>query len=104
MCYRSPKCKIFWSTPEQGTFVYCRLAKRFRKKDFKFPLGIDSEGTVIFDKNILENKAVLTSVKQILLKEVDPKYTISDRLYQGHLRRKEEHIRKGNGFGFHYST
>ena len=70
------------------------------KKDFKFPLGIDSEGTVIFDKNILENKAVLTSVKQILLKEVDPKYTISDRLYQGHLRRKEEHIRKGNGFGF----
>lgn len=31
---------------------------------------------------------------------VKEKYTISDRLYQGHLRRKEEHKRKGNGFGF----
>lgn len=31
---------------------------------------------------------------------VDPKYTISDRLYAGHKRRKEEHKAKGNGFGF----
>ena len=28
-------------------------------------------------------------------------YTMrSDKLYQGHLRRKEEHLQKGNGFGF----
>ena len=31
---------------------------------------------------------------------VDPKYTISDRLYAGHIRRKKEHEAKGNGFGF----
>lgn len=41
-----------------------------------------------------------TRVGDILEKEVDEKYTISDRLYQGHLRRKEGHKKKGNGFGF----
>jgi DNA (cytosine-5)-methyltransferase 1 len=30
----------------------------------------------------------------------DPKYTISDRLWRGHLRRKTEHEHRGNGFGF----
>lgn len=69
-------------------------------KEFKFPLGIDGLGNLIFDKNILEDKAVVTNLGQILLKDVDSKYTISDRLYQGHMRRKEEHMRKGNGFGF----
>ncbi|GAB6611218.1 MULTISPECIES: DNA (cytosine-5-)-methyltransferase [Bacillus cereus group] len=41
-----------------------------------------------------------TKVGDILEKKVDEKYTISDKLYQGHLRRKEEHKKKGNGFGF----
>jgi DNA (cytosine-5)-methyltransferase 1 len=41
-----------------------------------------------------------TRLGDILEKNVDEKYTISDRLYQGHLRRKEEHKKKGNGFGF----
>jgi DNA (cytosine-5)-methyltransferase 1 len=41
-----------------------------------------------------------TRVGTILQDSVDEKYTISDKLYQGHLRRKEEHKKKGNGFGF----
>lgn len=41
-----------------------------------------------------------TRVGDIFEQKVDEKYTISDKLYQGHLRRKEEHQRKGNGFGF----
>lgn len=41
-----------------------------------------------------------TSVGKILQKKVDPKYTISDRLWAGHKRRKIEHARKGNGFGY----
>ncbi len=36
----------------------------------------------------------------ILEKNPDPKYTLSDRLWQGHQRRLEEHKAKGNGFGF----
>lgn len=41
-----------------------------------------------------------TCLGNILEKKVDEKYTISERLYQGHLRRKEENKIKGNGFGF----
>ncbi len=43
---------------------------------------------------------IKTRLGDILEKNVDEKYTISQRLYEGHLRRKEEHKRKGNGFGF----
>jgi DNA (cytosine-5)-methyltransferase 1 len=42
----------------------------------------------------------LTRFGDILESNVDEKYTISDKLYQGHIRRKAEHLRKGNGFGF----
>lgn len=45
---------------------------------------------------------VPTSVRQILQShnEIDDKYTISQRLLDGHIRRKKEHREKGNGFGF----
>jgi len=36
----------------------------------------------------------------ILEKSVDDKYTISDKLWAGHQRRKKEHQKKGNGFGY----
>ena len=39
--------------------------------------------------DILEDSATL-----------DPKYTISEKLWVGHQRRKEEHGKKGNGFGY----
>jgi DNA (cytosine-5)-methyltransferase 1 len=39
-------------------------------------------------------------VGDILSKEVDEKYTISDRLWSSHKRRKLEHKAKGNGFGY----
>lgn len=41
-----------------------------------------------------------TRLGDILEKDVDPKYTISDKLWAGHQRRKKEHIEKGNGFGY----
>jgi len=37
-------------------------------------------------------------------KKVDSKYTLSDKLWEGHLRRKEEHKEKGNGFGYSLFT
>ena len=39
-------------------------------------------------------------VGNILEKNVSDKFTISDKLYQGHLERKQAHEKKGNGFGF----
>jgi len=41
-----------------------------------------------------------TRVGNILEKNVDDKYTLSNRLWQGHLRRKKEHEEKGFGFGY----
>lgn len=41
-----------------------------------------------------------TRLGNILEEKVDEKYTISDNLWAGHQRRKEEHKAKGNGFGF----
>jgi len=41
-----------------------------------------------------------TKVGDILEKDVLEKYTLSDKLWAGHQRRKQEHIVKGNGFGY----
>lgn len=41
-----------------------------------------------------------TRLGDILEPNVDPKYTISDKIWASHQRRKEEHRAKGNGFGY----
>lgn len=43
---------------------------------------------------------IKTRLGDILENEVDKKYTISDKLWAGHQRRKQEHKKKGNGFGY----
>jgi DNA (cytosine-5)-methyltransferase 1 len=45
-----------------------------------------------------------TKVGDILDKQVEKKYTISDKLWAGHKRRKLEHKAKGNGFGYSLFT
>lgn len=70
-----------------------------KKKTFKFPLGIDFENEVIFNKDELA-KTMPTKVGDILIKDPEDKYTISDKLFAGHIRRRKEHKEKGNGFGF----
>lgn len=80
-------------------FIVCWL-KALNKQDFLFPYGLDVNKNVIFEKDLVEEKAQPIRVGDILLNKVEPKYTISDKLYQGHLRRRIEHKEKGNGFGF----
>lgn len=58
--------------------------------------GLDEE--FCFEFPLPQN--IKTRLGDILEPVVDEKYTISQRLYEGHLRRKEEHKKKGNGFGF----
>ncbi len=47
-----------------------------------------------------EATTIPTKLGDILEKRVDKKYTISDTLWAGHQRRKKEHKKKGNGFGY----
>lgn len=58
----------------------------FLSKDiyFEFPEKVNSE----------------IKLGYLLEKKVDQKYTISDKLWEGHKRRKREHLLKGNGFGY----
>lgn len=58
--------------------------------------NIDFETSFNWPKKI-KNK---TRVGDILEKNVPDKYTISQKLLDGHIRRKEKHLSKGNGFGF----
>ena len=50
----------------------------------------------------LESRRSHTCLGDILQKNetVDQKYTISNRLLEGHIRRRIEHKQKGNGFGY----
>ncbi|MER2997388.1 DNA (cytosine-5-)-methyltransferase [Pontibacter populi] len=67
---------------------------------FSFPYGLDENDQVIYDASKISELAKRTYLGQILEEEVDPKYTISQKLHEGHLRRREMHKQKGNGFGF----
>jgi DNA (cytosine-5)-methyltransferase 1 len=66
-------------------FIIAFLNTHFKREDFfSFP----------------HSQTTKTCVADILEKTVDEKYTLSDRLWQGHKRRKQEHLLKGNGFGY----
>lgn len=80
-----------------------------KAKDFGLPQNRERIYIVGFDKNQISNSASFkfpeptfapTRLGDILEENVDKKYTISDKLWAGHQRRKKEHKRKGNGFGY----
>ncbi len=52
------------------------------------------------DFDTLKEQKIISKVGNILDENVDEKYTISDKLWAGHQRRKVEHKKKGNGFGY----
>jgi DNA (cytosine-5)-methyltransferase 1 len=81
-------------------FIVAWLKNKKAQTEFNFPVGIDDEGNIILDEQTLLLKSKFVQVGDILLEDVDEKYTISDKLFQGHLRRLKEHKEKGNGFGF----
>ncbi|MDR6733473.1 DNA (cytosine-5)-methyltransferase 1 [Sphingobacterium sp. 2149] len=90
-------------------FIVAWFKDLVKAEDFKFPWGLDKEGKPIFDRNLRDIASKDTNVGQILLRETELEkleqhsgrtYTISDKLWDGHQRRKKEHGEKGNGFGY----
>lgn len=76
-----------------------------RAKDF----GIPQNRERIYIVGFLDGKVnfefpkplnIETKVGDILEEKVDDKYTISDKLWAGHQRRKENNKRNGKGFGY----
>lgn len=84
---------------------YTMYSKVLNAKDFGVPQNreriymigfLDKDTNFEFPTPLKKN----TKVGDILEESVDDKYTISDRLWQGHQRRKKKHKAKGNGFGY----
>lgn len=63
-------------------------------------LDEDNNLDIEFDFEKLKKIRNPSKLEKILDKSVDERYTISDKLWLGHQRRKEEHKIKGNGFGY----
>lgn len=79
--------------------------KVLKARDFGIPQNRERIFIVGFrDNNILfdfpEPTNTPTRVGDILDTHIDEKYTISDRLWAGHQRRKKENKEKGKGFGY----
>lgn len=88
-----------FGVPQNRERIFIVAWLKDKNKTFKFPLGIDYEDNIIYEKeDLLRIKP--TKVGDILIKNPEEKYTISDKLYEGHIRRRKEHKEKGNGFGF----
>ena len=90
-------------------FIVAWHRKQIKAENFNFPFGLDENDKVIFDKTKRDNLAKKISVGDILLKnnklleleiQANKTYTISEKLWAGHQRRKLEHKKKGNGFGY----
>lgn len=76
-------------------------------KDYGVPQNRPRIYIVLWRKDVNIDKFVYplpdrtqTKVGDILEKNVPDEYTISDRLWAGHQRRRKEHEEKGNGFGY----
>ena len=72
----------------------------FNRDYFKNTNDLDQKIEEMF--SLLEQKKSDTRLGDVLEEnsKVDEKYTISDRLLAGHIRRRKEHKVKGNGFGY----
>ncbi len=81
----------------------------YHAKDFGVPQNRERIYIVGFNKKTVPNfndfkepepPKVQTCVGNILETDVDPKYTISDKLWEGHQRRKKDNKAAGKGFGY----
>lgn len=84
-CSKMVLCAKDYGVPQNRPRIYIVLWKNdINIKEFLYPRP--------------EN--IVTKVSSILENNVPDKFTISDKLWSGHQRRKLEHEEKGNGFGY----
>lgn len=94
--------KVIIQTLEKlGYTVYHQI---LNAKDFGLPQNRARIYIIGFKRNVKFQFPVGSKIKtklgDILEKNFDSKYTISDKLWAGHQRRKIQHKEKGNGFGY----
>jgi DNA (cytosine-5)-methyltransferase 1 len=90
-------------------FIVAWNRKLVKKNDFNFPYALTEENEVIYNRSERDQSSKKVKVGDILLSnkklsslelQAEKSYTISEKLWAGHQRRKAEHKTKGNGFGY----
>lgn len=83
-------------------FIIAWYKQLVNVEQFKFPYGIAKDGSTIYEKVKLKEGTFPTKVSDIFEPEetINEKFTISDRLWEGHQRRKERNKLNGKGFGY----
>lgn len=83
-------------------FIVAWFSDLVKVDNFHFPYGLDVRGKVIYEKKGLDEKACKTKVCDIFEPKatLEPQYTISDRMWVGHQKRKERNRQNGKGFGY----
>lgn len=102
--------RVVKSTLEELGYIV--LAKVLNAKDFGLPQNRERVYILAINKSKVKTHSFdyptaskkITRLGDILEKKVHKKYSISDRLWAGHQRRKAEHVQKGNGFGYSLFT
>lgn len=86
------------------SFGYTVYAEVLNAKDFGVPQNRERIYIIAFldqvDFTFPHPSKIPVKLGDILEPAPAKKYTISDKLWSGHQRRKQEHKRKGNGFGY----
>ena len=84
-------------------FIIAWYKKMIDVDTFNFPYGISPEGKTIFEKSKdIKDRVIKTKVSDIFEPEdsIDSSYTISDKMWEGHQKRKERNKANGKGFGY----
>lgn len=95
----------FFGVPQnrERLFIIAWYKDIVNVEQFKFPYGIRSDGSTIYEKSKdLADMAIKTKVSDIFEPKslIDEYYTISDRMWIGHQKRKERNKANGKGFGY----
>ena len=82
-------------------FIIAWYKKQVDVEQFKFPYGIAPDGSTIYEKEKLKAGTLPTHVSDVFEpSEITEKFTISDRMWEGHKARKERNKLMGKGFGY----
>lgn len=82
-------------------FIIAWYKELIHVDEFKFPYGIDNNGQTIFSKEKLKDGTLQTRLSDIFEPdEAVADFTISDRMWEGHQKRKQRNMENGKGFGY----
>ena len=86
-------------------FIIAWYKELINVEKFKFPYGIASDGTTIYNKDKLKDGTLDTKVSDIFEPDsITESFTISDRMWKGHQERKTRNKMNGKGFGYSLFT